>query len=72
MGAGIPGIAIFWSIAGILVSGIAGGVSGWWLTSALGLSGVPAAILGAIVGMVVATAVWVALTVALRKLGLLK
>jgi len=84
MGARIPGIetppppasntpgSIFWSIVGILVSGIAGGVCGWGLTAALGLSGVPAAIVGAIVGMVVATGVWILLTVVLRKLGMLR
>jgi hypothetical protein len=63
--------SVLWSLAGILVCGIAGGVCGWWLVTSLGMSGVPAALVGAVVGMVVATAAWVALTYALRKLGLL-
>jgi hypothetical protein len=62
--------SIFWSLAGILVCGIAGGICGWWLVGALALSGVFAALVGAIVGMVVATAVWVALTFVLRRFGL--
>ena len=61
--------SIFWRIAGILVCGTAGAAGGWWLVGALGLAGVPAALVGAIVGMVVATATWVALTLVLRKLG---
>ena len=61
--------SILWSVAGILVCGIAGGFAGWWLVDALGLAGVFAALVGAIVGMIVATATWVALTVVLRKLG---
>ena len=63
--------SILWSVAGILVCGIAGAVCGWWLVGALGLTGVLGAVVGAVVGMIVATAAWVALTVALRKLGLL-
>jgi hypothetical protein len=62
--------SVLWSVAGILVCGIAGGVCGWWLTAALALSGVSAALVGAIVGMVVATAAWVALTFVLRRFGL--
>ena len=61
-----------WSIAGILVCGIAGAYCGWWLVAALGLSGVFAALVGAVAGMVVATATWVGLTSALRKLGVLQ
>jgi hypothetical protein len=61
--------SVLWSVAGILVCGVAGGVFGWGLVTALGMRGVPAALLGAIVGMVVATAAWVVLTWALRKLG---
>jgi hypothetical protein len=64
--------SILWSVLGILVCGIAGGLCGWWLVGALELRGVPAALLGAVVGMVVATAAWVALTIALRKLGLVR
>jgi len=62
--------SILWSLAGILLCGIAGGVCGWWLVALLGLSGVVAALVGAIAAMVVATAAWVALTYVLRKLGL--
>ena len=61
--------SIAWSVVGILVCGIVGALCGWWLVSALGLSGVPAALVGAIAGMIVATAAWVAITVVLRKLG---
>ena len=62
--------SIFWSILGILLSGIAGGYAGWALVAGLGLSGVAAALLAAVVGMVVATAVWLALTLLLRRIGL--
>jgi hypothetical protein len=65
-------VAILWSVIGILVSGAAGGVAGWWIMGLLGLSGVAGALLAAIVGMVVATGAWVALTVSLRKLGLVR
>lgn len=61
--------SILWSVVGIVVCGMAGGVCGWWLVGALGLTGVLAAVVGAIVGMVVATAAWVAITTLLRKLG---
>ena len=61
---------ILWSIAGILVSGIAGGFIGYSLAAALSLSGVAAALVAAIVGMVVATAVWLGLTLLLRRVGL--
>ena len=61
--------SIAWSVVGILVCGVAGALCGWWLVSALGLSGVLAALVGAIVGMIAATAAWVAITVVLRKLG---
>jgi hypothetical protein len=61
--------SILWSVAGILVCGIAGGYCGWWVGDALGLAGVFAALVGVIVAMVVATAAWVGLTVVLRKLG---
>jgi hypothetical protein len=61
--------SVLWSIAGILVCGIAGGVCGWWLVAALDLAGVFAALVGAMVGMVVATGTWAALIVLLRRLG---
>jgi len=61
--------SIVWSLAGILVCGVAGGYCGWWLVVTLGLAGVFAALVGAVTGMVVATAAWVALTFVLRKIG---
>ena len=61
--------SVLWSLAGILLCGFAGGACGWWLVAALGLSGVGAALVGAVVGMVVATAAWTALTYVLRRLG---
>ena len=64
--------SIFWSILGILVSGVAGGYAGWALATGLDLTGVLAALLAAAVGMVVATAVWVGLTVVLRRIGLVR
>ena len=63
--------SIVWSLVGIVVSGLAGGVTGWAVISAFALSGVAAAIVAAVVGMVVATAVWTGLTVALRRFGII-
>jgi hypothetical protein len=62
--------SVLWSLAGIVVCGVAGAVCAWWLVGALGRAGVPAALVGAIVAMVIATAAWVGLTVVLRKLGM--
>ncbi|MFO1322501.1 MAG: hypothetical protein U1F15_00390 [Burkholderiales bacterium] len=64
--------SILWSLAGIVVSGFAGGVTGWAAISALDLTGVTGAIVAAIIGMVVATAVWTGLTVLLRRLGFVR
>lgn len=64
--------SIFWSVIGIVVSGLAGGVAGWSLVGALGVAGVGAALVAAVVGMVVATAVWLALTVVLRRMGIVR
>ena len=61
---------ILWSVAGILVSGIAGGFIGYALTAAFSLSGVAAALVAVVVGMVVSTAVWLGLTLLLRRVGL--
>lgn len=67
-----PGLrSVLWSLAGIIVCGVGGGVGAWWLVNALGLAGVAAALVGAIAGMVIATAAWVGLTVVLRKLGMI-
>jgi hypothetical protein len=65
-------MAIVWSVVGILISGAAGGFAGFWVSGTLGLTGVAAAIVAAVIGMVVATGVWIALTVGLRKLGLVR
>ena len=64
--------SVLWSLAGIIVCGVGGGVGAWWLVNALGLAGVAAALVGALAGMVLATAAWVGLTVVLRKLGMVR
>jgi hypothetical protein len=64
--------SIVFSILGILVSGVGGGLAGWSTITLLGLTGVGGALLAATIGMVVATTVWIGLTVALRALGLLR
>ena len=64
--------SIFWSILGIVVSGLAGGFAGWLVITSLGSSGVAAALLASVIGMVVATGVWVAITVLLRSLGVVR
>ena len=57
------------SILGILVCGVAGGYAAWTAVSAIGIDGVPGAILAAVIGMVVATALWAGVTSLLRALG---
>ncbi len=64
--------SIVWSVVGILISGMCGGLAGWAAVTALGWSGTGGAILAAIIGMVVATATWVGLTVLLRAVGFLE
>ena len=64
--------SIFFSIIGILVSGIIGGLAGWSIVALLEWDGVGAALTAAGIGMVVATAVWTGLTVLLRSLGFLR
>lgn len=64
--------SIVFSILGILVGGIGGGLAGWSVIALLGLSGIGGALVAAVIGMVVATAVWIGLTVLLRALGLLR
>jgi hypothetical protein len=64
--------SIVFSILGILVSGIAGGLAGWSVITLLGFAGVGGALVAASLGMVVATAVWIGLTVLLRTLGFLR
>ena len=64
--------SVAWSLAGILVSGVAGATAGWGLIAALGLTGVPGALLATVIAMLVATGVFVLITVALRKLGFVR
>jgi hypothetical protein len=64
--------SIFFSIVGILISGLSGGLAGWSVVALFGMGGVAAALLAAVVGMVVATGVWVGLTVVLRALGMVQ
>jgi len=64
--------SILFSVLGILVSGLCGGLAGWSLVQLFGLTGVAAALLAAVVGMVVATGVWVGITVALRAIGMVR
>ena len=64
--------SIAWSIAGILVSGIAGALAGRTLANAFGLDGLSAALVAAPCAMVVATAVWLGITVVLRRFGLVR
>ena len=61
-----------WSVVGILISGMCGGLAGWASVAVLGWSGIGGAIVAAIIGMVVATATWVGLTVLLRAVGFLQ
>lgn len=65
-------MGILWSVVGILIAGAAGGVAGWWLIGVLGIGGPGGALVAAVAGMVVATAVWVAITVTLRRLGMVR
>ncbi len=65
-------MGIFWSVVGILVAGGIGGAAGWWIMGRLGAGGPLGAIVAVVVAMAVATGVWVALTVALRRLGLVR
>lgn len=62
--------SIVGSILGILFCGGLGAVAGWLLATAIGLAGVPAALVAALAGVVIATALWVAGTSLLRALGL--
>lgn len=65
-------MGIFWSVVGILISGGIGGAAGWWITGRLGVGGAFGAVVAVVTAMVVATGVWIALTVALRRLGLVR
>ncbi len=65
-------MGIFWSIVGILISGVIGGIVGWWIIGRAGLGGPLGAIVAAVAAMLVATGVWIALTVSLRRLGMVR
>jgi hypothetical protein len=60
------GMSILLSVVAIVVCGFFGAIAGWSAMTALGLSGIVAAILAAVLGMVVAALGWVA-GVALRN-----
>lgn len=64
--------SIFFSIVGILVSGVGGALAGWSVIALLGWSGTGGALTAAAIGMVVATALWTGLIVLVRALGLLR
>ena len=64
--------SIFWSILGIILSGLVGGIAGWFVITSLGWDGVPGALVAAAIAMVVATGVWTAITVLLRSLGIVR
>jgi len=63
---------LFITIVAIAFCGGVGGFAGWALVTALGLTGVVAAIVAAICGMVIAAALWVAVTSVLRTLGMMR
>lgn len=57
------------SVAGILVCGMAGGLTAWLLVGLFGVQGIAGALVAAIIGMVVATGLWAGGSVLLRRLG---
>ena len=60
------------SLVGILVCGGIGGFVAWAAVNALEVEGVTGSLLAAAIGMIVATALWIAGTVLLRAVGLLR
>jgi len=64
--------SIFWSILGIVASGLVGGIVGWFVITSLGWGGTAGALVAAMIAMVVATGVWIAITVLLRSLGIVR
>jgi hypothetical protein len=65
--------SIIWSIVGIIASGLVGGIAGWFVITSLGWDGtVLGALVAAAIAMVVATGVWIAITVTLRTLGIVR
>jgi hypothetical protein len=64
---------IFWSILGIVASGLVGGIAGWFVIASLDWGGsVLGALVAAAIAMVIATGVWVVITVVLRSLGIVR
>jgi hypothetical protein len=61
--------SILGSILGIFICGVGGGLAAWEAVTALGIEGVPGAIVAALIGMVVATALFAGGTTLLRTLG---
>ena len=64
--------SIFWSILGIVASGLVGGIAGWFVITSLGWDGVGGSLVAAMIAMVVATSVWIGITVLLRSVGLVR
>jgi hypothetical protein len=62
-------MSIVYSVIGILICGMLGGIAAWALVAALGLDGVTGSIVSAVVGMAAAFVLWVATTSLLRALG---
>jgi hypothetical protein len=61
-------LTIAFHVIAIIVCGAAGALLGFALTRAIGLIGVPAAIVAALVAMVVATALWAGGSTLLRRI----
>jgi len=66
-----PG-TILWSVLGILASGLAGALAGYSVVLAIGLAGLSGAVIAVVVGMVAATGVWLAITLVLRRAGVVR
>ena len=64
--------SILGSAVGILACGVMGGIAAYVLVAAVGLDGVPGALLAAVIGMVVATAFWAGGSCLFRALGWLR
>ena len=61
--------SIYTSVLAILLAGVAGGVTAWAAVHAMGVDGVPGALVASVIGMVVATALWAGGTTLFRVLG---
>ena len=62
-------MSIVFSILGIVVCGVLGGMTAWAIVAALGLGGTMGAIVAAIIGMFAAFALWAAGSSLLRAVG---